>query len=89
MTLGMGSDRALEFALSPGELSSSGFLKLFVTDEYINLVWIEQQMSPFDQRFEGTGRVRLSHEPLDFMSTRWDALTVTPTITAQSDDENV
>ncbi|KAF7354735.1 CASPASE-P20 domain-containing protein [Mycena sanguinolenta] len=78
VTLGMGSDRAFQFELSPGELASSGFFKLFVTDEYIDLGWIKQEMSPF----EGTGRLRLSHESLDLVSMRWDALTVALTITA-------
>jgi hypothetical protein len=83
----MGSERAFDFTLSPGELSSRGFLKLFVTSEYIDLRWIQQKLSPFDPRFVGTGRLRMSHEPLDLRTTRsdamWDALTVTLTITAQ------
>ncbi|KAF7354737.1 putative WD repeat-containing protein C2E1P5.05 [Mycena sanguinolenta] len=78
VTLGMGSDRAFQFELSPGELASSGFFKLFMTDEYVDLGWIKQEMSPF----EGTGRLRLSHESLDLVSMRWDALTVALTITA-------
>jgi hypothetical protein len=87
VTIGMGSERAFNFTLSPGELSSCGFLKLFVTTEYINLGWIQQDLSPFDPRFEGTGRLRISHEPLDLRTTRWDArwdaLMVTLTITTQ------
>ncbi|KAJ7918675.1 hypothetical protein B0H13DRAFT_2435210 [Mycena leptocephala] len=62
------------------------FLKLFVTNDYIDLGWIQQELSPFDPQFVGTGRLRMSHEPLD-LSTRWDAIwdarTVTLTITAQ------
>jgi hypothetical protein len=57
-----------------------------VTSEYIDLGWIQQESSPFDPRFVGTGRFRMSHEPLD-LRTRWDAIwdarTVTLTITAQ------
>ncbi|KAJ7894365.1 hypothetical protein B0H13DRAFT_2276433 [Mycena leptocephala] len=86
VTIGMGSERAFNFTLSPGELSSCGFLKLFVTSEYIDLGWIPQELSPFDPRFEGTGRMRISHEPLDLRTTRWnarwDALIVTLKITA-------
>ncbi|KAF7330952.1 hypothetical protein MVEN_02435100 [Mycena venus] len=86
VTLGMGSDRAFEFALSPGELSSSGFLKLFVTDEYIELGRIQQIVSPLDERFEGiAGRLRPLHESLDFGSMRWDVLTVALTVAAESD----
>ncbi|KAJ7906015.1 caspase domain-containing protein [Mycena leptocephala] len=80
VTIGMGSECAFEFTLSPGELSSCGFLKLFVTSEYIDLRWIQQKLSPFDPRFVGTGRLRMLHEPLDLRTTRsdamWDVLTV-------------
>jgi len=85
----MGSDRAFEFTLSPGELLSSGYLKLLVTSEYIDLGWMQQELSPFDQRFEATGRLRTLQEPLNFMSTRWDALTVALTITGQTGGGNV
>ncbi|KAF7374429.1 hypothetical protein MSAN_00327000 [Mycena sanguinolenta] len=83
VTVGMGSDHPFQFELSPGELSNSGFFKLFVTDGYIDLGWIKQQMSPF----EGTGRLRLSHESLDLTSTRWDVLTIAVTITAPAKNE--
>ncbi|KAJ7899339.1 caspase domain-containing protein [Mycena leptocephala] len=69
VTIGMGSERAFNFTLLPGELSSCGFLKLFMTTEYIDLGWIPQELSPFDPRFEGTGRLRISHEPLDLRTT--------------------
>ncbi|KAJ6455387.1 caspase domain-containing protein [Mycena sanguinolenta] len=82
VTLGMGSDRAFQFELSPGELLSSGFFKLFVTDEYIDLGWIKQDTSPF----ESTGRLRLSHESWDLVTMRWDALTVALTITAPANN---
>jgi hypothetical protein len=87
VTIGMGSECAFEFTLSSGELSSCGFLKLFVTSEYIDLGWIQQKLSPFDPRFVGTGRLRIAHEPLDLRMTRsdamWDALMVTLVIAAQ------
>ncbi|KAJ6455382.1 caspase domain-containing protein [Mycena sanguinolenta] len=82
VTLGMGSDRAFQFELSPSKLSSSGFFKLFMTDEYIDLGWIKQDMAPF----QGTGRLRLSHESLDSVTMRWDALTVALTITAPANN---
>ena len=78
VTLGMGSDRAFEFTLPPGELSSSGFFKVFVTDKHIDLEWIRQEATSF----EGTGRLRLSHESLGLVSTRWDGLTVALSIIA-------
>jgi hypothetical protein len=73
VTIGMGSERAFDFTLLPGELSSCGFLKLFVTSEYIDFGWMQQELSPFDPRFVGTGRLRMSHEPLD-LRTSWDAI---------------
>ncbi|KAJ7828863.1 caspase domain-containing protein [Mycena leptocephala] len=73
VTIGMGSECAFEFTLSSGELSSCGFLKLFVTSDYVDLGWIQQELSPFDSRFVGTERLRISHEPLDLRTTRWDA----------------
>jgi hypothetical protein len=85
VTIGMGSERAFDFTLSPGELSSCGFLKLFVTSDYIDLGWILQE-SPFDPRFVGTGRFRMSHEPLDLKmrwNAVWDARTVTLKISSQ------
>jgi hypothetical protein len=80
----MGSERAFDFTLSPGELSSCGFLRLFVTSDYIDLGWI-QEVSPFDPRFVGTGRSRMLHESLDLKTTSdaMYALTVTLTIAAQ------
>ena len=89
MTIGMGGERAFEYTLEDGQVSSSGFLKLFVTKDYIDLGWMQQELSPFDQRFEGTGRLRMLDEPLNLLSTRWDALTVKLTINAQSDGGNV
>jgi hypothetical protein len=69
----MGSERAFDFTLSSGELSNCGFLKLFVTSDYIDIGWMQQELSPFDPRFVGTERLRISHELLDLRTTRWDA----------------
>jgi hypothetical protein len=74
VTIGMGSERAFDFTLSPGKLSSCGFLKLFVTSEYVDLGWIQQELSPLDLQFVGTGRFRMSHEPSVDLRTRWDAI---------------
>ncbi|KAF7354732.1 ICE-like protease (Caspase) p20 domain protein [Mycena sanguinolenta] len=82
VTLGMGSDRAFQFEVPPGKLLSSGYLKLLVTNEYIDLDWMRQDLSPFDPQFQGSGRVRPLQEPLDTLSTSWDAATVELTIIA-------
>ncbi|KAF7354749.1 hypothetical protein MSAN_01389000 [Mycena sanguinolenta] len=86
--LGMGSDRAFEFALPPGKLSSQGYLKLLVTNEYIDLEWIRQGVSPFDQRFRGSGRARPLQEPLDTLLASWDAVTVELNINAPANNDS-
>jgi hypothetical protein len=86
VTIGMGGERAFDFTLSPGELSSCGYLRLFLTSAYIDLGWIQQELSPFDPEYESTGRLRMLHEPLDLTvrsDAMWAALTVTLTIAAQ------
>jgi hypothetical protein len=75
----MGGERAFEFTLSAGQEESSGFLKLFVAREFIDLKWIKQGMSPFHPQFVGTGRLEMKHERLNYLT--WDALTVTLTMT--------
>ncbi|KAJ6452378.1 hypothetical protein C8R47DRAFT_1169140 [Mycena vitilis] len=82
VNIGMGAERAFEFALEPGQQESSGFLKLFVTCHRLDLAWMRQEISPFHPDFpevlEATGRagVERSTTPL-----QWDALTVTLTMT--------
>ncbi|KAF8217083.1 caspase domain-containing protein [Mycena galopus ATCC 62051] len=80
VTIGMGREHAFEFMLEPGQKSSSGFVKLFVTREFVDLGWINQRIPPFDSKFVGNGRSRAQEEPFDKMAT-WDALTVTLTMT--------
>ncbi|KAJ6582092.1 hypothetical protein B0H19DRAFT_523922 [Mycena capillaripes] len=79
VTVGMGGEKALEFVLPTGQRKSSGFLKLFVTHDFVDLAWIEQITSPFDANF--TGRLKIVREKLDRERT-WDALTVTLTMTS-------
>ncbi|KAJ7509677.1 caspase domain-containing protein [Mycena galericulata] len=82
VTIGMGGERAFEFSLPPGEMESdSGFLKLFVATEHLTLDWIQQTISPFDERYEGTGRLDRKGEPMVHVPT-WDALTVVLTMTS-------
>ncbi|KAF7356196.1 Metacaspase-7 [Mycena venus] len=80
--IGMGSERAFEFMLEPGQVSSSGFLKLFVTREFVDLKWINQAISPFSLKFRGAPRD--AGEGYKFDKMTWDALTVTLTMTASS-----
>ncbi|KAF8172852.1 hypothetical protein K438DRAFT_176957 [Mycena galopus ATCC 62051] len=80
ITVGMGHENAFEFMLEPDQKSSSGFVKLFVTREFVDLSWINQRISPFDPKFVRSGRPDTQAGPFDKMAT-WDALTVTLTIT--------
>ncbi|KAK7024883.1 Metacaspase-7 [Favolaschia claudopus] len=81
VAIGMGGEPAFEFALDLGQPSSAGFLKLFVTQEYVDLDWIVQDTSPFELNYRGTGRETMENEGFDKMPT-WDALTVALTMTA-------
>jgi len=73
----MGGERAFQFAL-PGDhdvsSAQSGYLKLFVANEYIDLDWIQQELSPFDQQFDGVRGRRIIIKQEDM--PMWDALTV-------------
>ncbi|KAJ7083811.1 caspase domain-containing protein [Mycena epipterygia] len=80
LTIGMGGERAFEFTLPPGESESSGFLKLFVSTQYLELGWIQQPVSPFDPKYEGTPRLDGTREPMADVE-RWDALSVLLTMT--------
>ncbi|KAJ6614129.1 caspase domain-containing protein [Mycena sp. CBHHK59/15] len=82
VTIGMGGEPAFQFhQLAPGEPSSSGFLKVFVSTKYLDLGWIQQQISPFDPEFEGKGRLGMFREPFATVPM-WDALHVVLTMTA-------
>ncbi|KAJ7289161.1 caspase domain-containing protein [Mycena rebaudengoi] len=80
VTKGMGGDRAFQFALPPNVTSSSGFLKLFVSTEHLNLGWIKQDKSPFEPSFVGTGRLDAMPKPLA-QASKWDAVRVVLTMT--------
>ncbi|KAJ7289261.1 caspase domain-containing protein [Mycena rebaudengoi] len=81
VTKGMGGDRAFQFRLPKNATSSSGFLKLFVSTEHLDLGWIKQEKTPFDPTFEGTGRLSMHLEPF-VDKPKWDALRVVLTMTA-------
>ncbi|KAJ7807387.1 hypothetical protein B0H13DRAFT_2483905 [Mycena leptocephala] len=76
--------------LREGSKSSSGFLKLLVAVEYINLEWIQQTLSSFDSSFSGASEwtrtveklleVKKLHELKKLRELTWDALTVTLTM---------
>ncbi|KAJ7717107.1 caspase domain-containing protein [Mycena maculata] len=82
VTVGMGSERAFEFMLPPDQPHSSGFLKLFVATQHLDISWIKQNVSPFDPNFQGTPRIQAGQEPLVAIP-EWDALTVVLTMTKQ------
>jgi hypothetical protein len=46
----MGGEWAFQFSCPPGESPSSGFLKLFMSTEPVDLEQIEQK-TPFDPKF--------------------------------------
>jgi hypothetical protein len=71
----MGSDRAIVFALEPGQTISSGFLKLFVLTEYLDLNWIQQRRSPrFNPNFS---EQRADQIPEEFLLQKgWDTLNI-------------
>ncbi|KAK7024881.1 Metacaspase-7 [Favolaschia claudopus] len=81
VTVGMGGERAFEFTMEDGQVTSSGFIKLFVTREYVDLRWIKQTTEPFKADFKGTGRLKARTETFNKLAT-WDALTVVLTMTA-------
>jgi hypothetical protein len=78
----MGREPALEFSLEKDETMSSGFLKLFVTTQHVNLQWI-RQTSIFDAHFQGPGAQRSlwNHKELERDLYRWDTLRVIVTMT--------
>jgi len=51
ITVGMGTEQAFTFSLPEGGTSARGFLKLFVSTEYLDLKWIEQTESPLNKSF--------------------------------------
>jgi hypothetical protein len=52
----MGGEPAFLFRFPPGESPSSGFLKLFMSTEPVDLEQIEKK-TPFDPDFEGVGHL--------------------------------
>jgi hypothetical protein len=85
LTVGIGSTPAFEFTFPEdlhreGAKSSSGFLKLLVAIEYVNLEWIEQKSSPFDSSFMSPRAPGLSRTVERMPEVTWDALTVTLTM---------
>ncbi|KAJ7128546.1 caspase domain-containing protein [Mycena epipterygia] len=77
LTVGMGTEDPFEFILEENQNTSSGFLKLFVSTEYLDLSQIKQDISPLDPDFRGSGRlkgrrvIRSSNE-----KSRWNAIAV-------------
>ncbi|KAJ7730015.1 caspase domain-containing protein [Mycena maculata] len=84
LTVGMGSELGFEFTLPADQKLSSGFLKLFFATEYLEIDWINQTVSPFDPKFEGTPRMKGYREPMKY-TPKWDALTVVLTMKQDSE----
>ncbi|KAJ7209200.1 caspase domain-containing protein [Mycena pura] len=81
VTVGMGGEAAFQFTLPAGVSKDSGFLKLFVSTQFLDLDWMEQIDSPFDAEYKGTGRLDVVREVLKQQET-WDAYKVTLTMTS-------
>jgi len=79
--IGMGGEEPFEFKLPDQKTSSSGFLKLFVSTQYLNIEWIEQKLSPFDPNFGRTGRLDGGRKRVRSVA-KWDTLTVKLTMTS-------
>ncbi|KAJ7476217.1 caspase domain-containing protein [Mycena latifolia] len=75
VTIGMGGERAFQFALPLGEKKSSGFLKLFVATTFIDLDWMKQPVSPFDPKYKGIDQLDMQLETLPEVP-KWDALKI-------------
>jgi hypothetical protein len=87
VSIGMVGEKAFQFVLPAGVSSSSGFVKLLVSTQYLDLDWI-QQTSPFHAVFEGMDRVEMTPESLRDV-LRWDAFNVLLTMTAGEQGELV
>jgi hypothetical protein len=80
--IGLGSERTFDFAPLEGEISTFGFLKLFVSTEYLDLEWMKQSVSPFDPGFKAVPvSLDVIHEKL--ASIEWDSLTVVLTMSSE------
>ncbi|KAJ7083790.1 hypothetical protein C8R44DRAFT_753352 [Mycena epipterygia] len=87
VNVGMGGEYPYSFAFPPKDKSnskdrsSSGFLKLFVSTEYLDFNWIEQTTSPFDPKFQALGRLdgfRVKH--VGIKNSKWNAIEVVLTM---------
>ncbi|KAJ7912956.1 hypothetical protein B0H13DRAFT_1874396 [Mycena leptocephala] len=79
VAVGLGGEGAFSFTLPPGTRSSSGFVKMFVSTQYLSLAWIKQPVPPFDPHFEGSGRLQMARDPETHFG--WNALRVLLTMT--------
>ncbi|KAJ7738192.1 caspase domain-containing protein [Mycena metata] len=83
LTIGLGTENAFEFSLEPNESKSSGFLKLFVASQPLELKGIQQRESPLNTSFRGRQRGVEESVQLDLVKDveAWDALEVLLTMT--------
>ncbi|KAF7356171.1 DUF2235 domain-containing protein [Mycena venus] len=70
---GLDGEPAFYFTLPSGMPSDCGYVKLFVSTDYLDLAWIEQKKFPLDFA-SGIGRMDGHREC--FQIRDWDALTV-------------
>ncbi|KAJ7117550.1 hypothetical protein C8R44DRAFT_790986 [Mycena epipterygia] len=76
LTVGMGAEPAFEFALPQGMTSSAGFLKIFAFTEYVDLSWIQLDLSPWETVQAPRWRV-FNEETLRNGDAHWADLVVT------------
>ncbi|KAJ7767940.1 caspase domain-containing protein [Mycena maculata] len=79
LTAAMGSEYPFKFVPGPHGDTSSVFLKLFVSTEYLDLTSIEQKISPLKPEFKGVGRADIERD-YSAHKSEWNAVTVLITI---------
>ncbi|KAJ7767948.1 hypothetical protein DFH07DRAFT_808170 [Mycena maculata] len=79
LAVGMGSEYPFKFVPGPHGDTSSVFLKLFVSTEYLDLTSMEQKISPLKPEFKGVGRANMERD-YSAHKSEWNAVTVLITI---------
>ncbi|KAJ7148506.1 caspase domain-containing protein [Mycena crocata] len=75
LTVGIGGENPFAFGLDHNQNVSSGFLKLFVSTEYLDLPRIEQKLSPLNPDFQGVGRLK-GMTVNELQKPMWNAVTI-------------
>ncbi|KAJ7779450.1 caspase domain-containing protein [Mycena maculata] len=74
VTFGMGEEPPFGFWLPEGKSTSSGFVKIFLSTEHLDLTWAEQNISPVDCDFDTEGRLYAARR--EFFINDWADLTL-------------